>query len=73
MTANTMEHAVPKITLLPLESGPVAHLAMPVQDLAAGDSWMFLVWRRLRHGRSWSAIPSQQTGLHKATSSFSEQ
>lgn len=73
MILNTMEHVVSKSTLLPLESGPVAPLMMPVQDLAAGDSWMFLVWRRLRHGRNWSALSSQQAVLHKATSSFSEQ
>ncbi|EEA91942.1 hypothetical protein [Pseudovibrio sp. JE062] len=55
-----------------LSSGPVAPLAMPVQDLSAGDSWFVLIWRRLRFGRSYSALPGKGTSLRKAISTFSE-
>lgn len=59
-------------TNVDLSSGPVAPLAMPVQDLSADDSWLVLIWRRLRFGRSYSALPSKRTRLQKAISTFSE-
>ena len=60
-------------THVELNSGPIAPLAMPVQDLSAGDSWLVLIWRRLRFGRSYSTLPSKRVRLQKAISTFSEQ
>ncbi len=53
-------------------SGPVAPLAMPVQDLSAGDSWLVLIWQRLRFGGRYSALSSRRTRLEQAISTFAE-
>ncbi|GHB48183.1 hypothetical protein GCM10007094_41750 [Pseudovibrio japonicus] len=55
-----------------LSSGPVAPLAMPVQDLSADDeSWFALAWRRVWFGRGASARPAKRARLQKAISIFS--
>lgn len=59
-------------TNIVLSSGPVAPLAMPVQDLSAEESWFVLTWRRVRLGRGDAALPDKQARLHKAISIFSE-
>ncbi len=54
-----------------LSSGPVAPLAMPEQDLSAGDSWFSTVLKRVLMKRGYSALAAKPVRSLKKISTVS--